>query len=77
MENYDPRKMLGGFDPMQERIGLALSAHAVRYLAATLKRERERLARKGEQFGGYGVADEATYDSLDELESSIPARFWD
>jgi hypothetical protein len=77
MENYDPRTLIGGFDPNTERFGLALSASAVRYLVMMLERERNRMVSIVARDGGYGIKHEAAYGSIHELEQAIPAKFWD
>jgi len=54
-------------------IELQLSEHAVRYLKEICKRDREFIASIMEMNAGWpSIGTEASYDSLNEIESALP-----
>jgi hypothetical protein len=58
-------------------ITLKLPAHAVRLIVRMCREKRNRANAKVQSDEQYTLQDDALYDSLNEIECSVPNDIWD
>jgi hypothetical protein len=59
---------------MSDLITISLPAYAIRYLREMCKRDREYITAFADQIAFPSMGSEASYDSLNQIECSLPSE---